>query len=146
MKSLRLALRQPTSLYKGGRIPPACLAATHLPLQGRQNPSGLPYGNPAPFTKEADSLRLPLPQPTSLYLGIRIPPACLTAPHLPFQRRQNPSGLPYGNPPPFTREAESLRLALRQPTSLYKGGRIPPACLAATHLPLQGRQNPSGLP
>ena len=42
MKSLRLALRQPTSLYKGGRIPPACLTATHLPLQGRQNPSGLP--------------------------------------------------------------------------------------------------------
>ena len=60
MKSLRLALRQPTSLYKGGRIPPACLAATHLPLQGRQNPSGLPYGNPPPFTREAKSLRLAL--------------------------------------------------------------------------------------
>ena len=25
MKSLRLALRQPTSLYKGGKIPQACL-------------------------------------------------------------------------------------------------------------------------
>ena len=36
MKSLQLALRQPTSLYKGGRIPPACLTAIHLPLQGRQ--------------------------------------------------------------------------------------------------------------
>ena len=34
-----------------------------------------------------------------------------------------------GNPPPFTRKAESLRLALRQPTSLYKGGEIPQACL-----------------
>ena len=54
--------------------------------------------------------------------------------------------MPCGNPPPFTREAKSLRLALRQPTSLYKGGKIPPACLAATHLPLQGRHNPSGLP
>ena len=75
------------------------------------------------------SLRLALRQPTSLYKGGRIPPACLD-----------------GNPPPFTREAESLRLALRQPTSLYKGGKIPQACLTATHLPLQGRQNPSGLP
>ena len=36
MKSLRLALRQPTSLYKGGKIPPACLNEAHLPLQGRQ--------------------------------------------------------------------------------------------------------------
>ena len=58
------------------------------------------------------SLRLALRQPTSLYKGGRIPPACLD-----------------GNPPPFTREAESLRLALRQPTSLYKGGKIPQACL-----------------
>ena len=57
-KSLRLALRQSTSLYKGGRIPPACLTATHLPLQGR-----------------------------------RIPPACLSEAHLPLQGRQNPSGL-----------------------------------------------------
>ena len=47
-------MRQPTSLYKGGKIPPACLTATHLPLQGRQNPSGLPYGNPPPFTREAE--------------------------------------------------------------------------------------------
>ena len=56
MKSLRLALRQPTSLYKGGRkrikksrtlylnsihpykIPPSCL-----------------NGNPPPFTREAKS-------------------------------------------------------------------------------------------
>ena len=53
----------------------------------------------------------------------KIPPACLD-----------------GNPPPFTREAESLRLALTRPTSLYKGGRIPPACLDEANLPLQGRQ------
>jgi septum formation protein len=31
--------------------------------------------------------------------------------------------LPCGNPPPFTREAKSLRLALTRPTSLYKGGK-----------------------
>ncbi len=45
-----------------------------------------------------------------------------------------------GNPPPFTREAESLRLALTRPTSLYKGGKIPPACLDEAHLPLQERR------
>ena len=69
------------------------------------------------------SLRLALRQPTSLYKGGRIPPACLD-----------------GNPPPFTREAKSLRLALTRPTSLYKGGRIPPACLDEAHLPLQERR------
>ena len=35
-KSLRLALTRPTSLYKGGKIPPACLAVNHLPLQERR--------------------------------------------------------------------------------------------------------------
>ena len=52
-KSLRLALTRPTSLYKGGKIPPACLDEALLPLQGRQNPSGLLCGNPPPFTREA---------------------------------------------------------------------------------------------
>ena len=36
-------LRQPASLFKEGRIPPSCLTATHLPLQGRQNPFELPW-------------------------------------------------------------------------------------------------------
>ena len=35
-KSLRLALTRPTSLYKGGRIPPACLDEAHFPLQERR--------------------------------------------------------------------------------------------------------------
>ena len=41
-------------IYFFEKIPPACLTATHLPLQGRHNPSGLPCGNPPPFTREAE--------------------------------------------------------------------------------------------
>ena len=33
MKSLRLALTRPTSLYKGGKIPPACGKSAAQPLR-----------------------------------------------------------------------------------------------------------------
>ncbi len=51
LKGIALFIQIP---YTPKKIPPACLAATHLPLQGRHNPSGLPCGNPPPFTREAE--------------------------------------------------------------------------------------------
>ena len=38
-------------IYFFEKIPPACLTATHLPLQGRQNPSGLPKYGAALFVR-----------------------------------------------------------------------------------------------
>ena len=53
-----------------------------------RNPSGLPCGNPPPFSREAESgLKV-----TLILFKFHTPP-------------QNPSGLPCGNPPPFSREA-----------------------------------------
>ena len=50
----------------------------------------------------------------------KIPPACLD-----------------GNPPPFTREAESLRLALTATHLPLQGRRIPPVCGKSAAQPLR---------
>ena len=58
MKSLRLALTATHLPLQGRQIPPACLNEAHLPLQGRRIPPACLDGNPPPFTREAESLRL----------------------------------------------------------------------------------------